>query len=159
MASVQRKIVHKQFNSPIALYSDTNIKATLDRELKSLGNGVVGWVIFYHHQFFYYSLRSKSPFLALSSSSSSVVYIFYWVCVNCCLYTHFSHCHSVYTLIRLILFSHHPRHSQHFSFNFSHSLDVTLQTFLLFFIEHWLKNSIDILLCVCACVRDVKWER
>jgi hypothetical protein len=42
MASVQRKIVHKQFNSPIALYSDTNIKATLDRELKSLGNGVVG---------------------------------------------------------------------------------------------------------------------
>lgn len=42
MASVQRKVVHKQFNSPIALYSDTNIKDTLDKELKALGNGVVG---------------------------------------------------------------------------------------------------------------------
>ncbi len=42
MASVQRKVVHKQFNSPIALYSDVNIKETLDKELKALGNGVVG---------------------------------------------------------------------------------------------------------------------
>lgn len=44
MAQVQRKIVHKQFNSPIALYSDTNVKETLDRELKLLNNGAVGWV-------------------------------------------------------------------------------------------------------------------
>lgn len=44
MAQVQRRIVHKQFNSPIALYSDTNVKETLDRELKTLNNGAVGWV-------------------------------------------------------------------------------------------------------------------
>jgi hypothetical protein len=42
MAQVQRRIVHKQFNSPIALYSDTNVKETLDRELKQLGNGAIG---------------------------------------------------------------------------------------------------------------------
>lgn len=42
MAAVQRKIVHKQFNSPIGLYSDTNIKETLDRDLKLLSNGAVG---------------------------------------------------------------------------------------------------------------------
>lgn len=44
MAQVQRKIVHKQFNSPIALYSDRNVKETLNRELKTLNNGAVGWV-------------------------------------------------------------------------------------------------------------------
>jgi hypothetical protein len=43
MAAVaQKRIVHKQFNSPIGLYSDTNIKATLDRDLKMLSNGAVG---------------------------------------------------------------------------------------------------------------------
>jgi hypothetical protein len=42
MATVQRQLVHKQFNSPIALYSDRNIKETLDRELKILQPGVVG---------------------------------------------------------------------------------------------------------------------
>jgi hypothetical protein len=42
MASVQRRIVHKQFNSPIALYSDVNVKETLDRELRQLNNGAVG---------------------------------------------------------------------------------------------------------------------
>lgn len=42
MATVQRRIVHKQFNSPIALYSDVNVKETLDRELRQLGNGAVG---------------------------------------------------------------------------------------------------------------------
>ncbi|CRL00111.1 CLUMA_CG013392, isoform A [Clunio marinus] len=42
MAQVQRRIVHKQFNSPIALYSDTNVKETLNRELKLLDNGAVG---------------------------------------------------------------------------------------------------------------------
>lgn len=48
MATVQRKIVHKQFNSPIALYSDVNVQETLDRELRQLGNGAIGWVaIFY----------------------------------------------------------------------------------------------------------------
>lgn len=159
MASVQRKIVHKQFNSPIALYSDTNIKATLDRELKSLGNGVVGWVIFYHHQFFYYSLRSKSPFLALSSSSSVVVYIFLLsVCQLLFIHTLFTlplciHIDSIdtffpppstFTTLFIQLLS------------FARCLSAN---FFTFFIEHWLKNSIDILLCVCACVRDVKWER
>ncbi|XP_070501626.1 uncharacterized protein [Chironomus tepperi] len=42
MAAVQRRIVHKQFNSPIALYSDNNVKETLDRELRQLGNGAIG---------------------------------------------------------------------------------------------------------------------
>jgi hypothetical protein len=42
MAAVQRKLVHKQFNSPIALYSDNNVKETLDRELRQLGNGAIG---------------------------------------------------------------------------------------------------------------------
>lgn len=44
MASVQRRIVHKQFNSPIAMYSDNNVKETLNRELKVLSSGAVGWV-------------------------------------------------------------------------------------------------------------------
>lgn len=45
MAQVaQRRIVHKQFNSPIGLYSNQNVKETLDRELKTLNNGAVGWV-------------------------------------------------------------------------------------------------------------------
>lgn len=42
MASVQRRIVHKQFNSPIAMYSDNNVKETLNRELKVLSSGAVG---------------------------------------------------------------------------------------------------------------------
>ncbi|XP_017091012.2 vacuolar protein-sorting-associated protein 36 isoform X7 [Drosophila bipectinata] len=37
MAAVQRKLVHKQFNSPMGLYSQENVKATLDRELKAFG--------------------------------------------------------------------------------------------------------------------------
>lgn len=42
MTTIQRKLVHKQFNSPIGLYSDNNVKATLDRELKVLSNGTMG---------------------------------------------------------------------------------------------------------------------
>ncbi|XP_059615595.1 trithorax group protein osa isoform X2 [Phlebotomus argentipes] len=38
----QRTLVHKQFNSPIGLYSDRNVRETLDRELRTLSNGVVG---------------------------------------------------------------------------------------------------------------------
>ncbi|XP_058987769.1 uncharacterized protein LOC101889956 isoform X4 [Musca domestica] len=38
MAAVQRKLVHKQFNSPIGLYSQQNVKETLDRELKAFGS-------------------------------------------------------------------------------------------------------------------------
>lgn len=48
MASVQRRIVHKQFNSPIAMYSDNNVKETLNRELKVLSSGAVGWVTINH---------------------------------------------------------------------------------------------------------------
>lgn len=45
MAQVQqRKLVHKQFNSPIALYSDENVQDKLNKELKLLSNGAVGWV-------------------------------------------------------------------------------------------------------------------
>ena len=33
----QRKLVHKQFNSPMGLYSDQNVKETLDREIKAFG--------------------------------------------------------------------------------------------------------------------------
>lgn len=42
MATVQRKLVHKQFNSPIGLYSDNNVKSTLNRELKAFSNGTMG---------------------------------------------------------------------------------------------------------------------
>jgi len=42
MATVQRKLVHKQFNSPIGLYSDNNIKSTLNRDLKAFSNGSMG---------------------------------------------------------------------------------------------------------------------
>lgn len=42
MAAVQRKLVHKQFNSPIGLYSDNNVKSTLNRELKAFSNGAMG---------------------------------------------------------------------------------------------------------------------
>uniref|UniRef100_A0A182XMH4 Zasp-like motif domain-containing protein n=1 Tax=Anopheles quadriannulatus TaxID=34691 RepID=A0A182XMH4_ANOQN len=42
MAAMQRRLVHKQFNSPINLYSQKNIQETLDRELKLLSNGAVG---------------------------------------------------------------------------------------------------------------------
>lgn len=46
MATVQRKLVHKQFNSPIGLYSESNVKSTLNRELKAFSNGTMGWVFF-----------------------------------------------------------------------------------------------------------------
>jgi len=36
------KIVHKQFNSPIGLYSQQNIKETLTKHMQNLGNGTVG---------------------------------------------------------------------------------------------------------------------
>nr|XP_049694754.1 uncharacterized protein LOC110373833 isoform X6 [Helicoverpa armigera] len=36
------KIVHKQFNSPIGLYSQQNIKETLTKHMSNLGNGTVG---------------------------------------------------------------------------------------------------------------------
>ncbi|XP_075971787.1 uncharacterized protein LOC142973709 isoform X2 [Anticarsia gemmatalis] len=36
------KIVHKQFNSPIGLYSQQNIKETLSKHMQNLGNGTVG---------------------------------------------------------------------------------------------------------------------
>lgn len=42
MAAFQRKLVHKQFNSPLGLYSDSNVKQTLDRELKAFSNGAMG---------------------------------------------------------------------------------------------------------------------
>ncbi|XP_035909199.1 basic-leucine zipper transcription factor A isoform X5 [Anopheles stephensi] len=42
MAATQKRLVHKQFNSPINLYSQKNIQETLDRELKLLSNGAVG---------------------------------------------------------------------------------------------------------------------
>ncbi|XP_028896586.2 uncharacterized protein LOC105213043 isoform X3 [Zeugodacus cucurbitae] len=38
MAAIQRKLVHKQFNSPMGLYSQQNVKETLDRELKAFGS-------------------------------------------------------------------------------------------------------------------------
>lgn len=38
------KIVHKQFNSPIGLYSQQNIKETLNKHLQNLDNGTVGFV-------------------------------------------------------------------------------------------------------------------
>lgn len=64
MASVQRRIVHKQFNSPIAMYSDTNVKETLNRELKVLSSGAVGWV---------WILKN--------------FILGFWVCLSVCLYT------------------------------------------------------------------------
>lgn len=42
MAGNQPKIVHKQFNSPINLYSDANVRDVLDRETQMLTNGAVG---------------------------------------------------------------------------------------------------------------------
>ncbi|XP_026321876.1 chromatin modification-related protein eaf-1-like isoform X2 [Hyposmocoma kahamanoa] len=36
------KIVHKQFNSPIGLYSQQNIKETLSKHMQNLDNGTVG---------------------------------------------------------------------------------------------------------------------
>lgn len=156
MASVQRKIVHKQFNSPIALYSDTNIKATLDRELRSLGNGVVGWVLFIIINFFLL-------FLLRESFSRLIIIIisllFYWVCVNCCTYTLFTqplctHWFDWYFFpppsTFTTLFIHLLSFARYLSANF----------FTFFFIEHWLKNSIDVFFCVCVrCVRDGKWWR
>lgn len=37
MAEVQPKLVHKQFNSPIGLYSEQNIKDTINREMQAVG--------------------------------------------------------------------------------------------------------------------------
>lgn len=42
MAGPQAKLVHKQFNSPIGLYSDANVREVLDRDTKLLSNGAVG---------------------------------------------------------------------------------------------------------------------
>ncbi|CAG9136698.1 unnamed protein product [Plutella xylostella] len=36
------RLVHKQFNSPIGLYSQQNIKETLSKHIQDLGNGTVG---------------------------------------------------------------------------------------------------------------------
>lgn len=36
------RIVNKQFNSPIGLYSDSNFREVLDRETQMLSNGAVG---------------------------------------------------------------------------------------------------------------------
>uniref|UniRef100_A0A1B0CIH3 Zasp-like motif domain-containing protein n=1 Tax=Lutzomyia longipalpis TaxID=7200 RepID=A0A1B0CIH3_LUTLO len=40
-----KTLVHKQFNSPIGLYSNRNVQETLDRELRTLSNGAVGTLI------------------------------------------------------------------------------------------------------------------
>lgn len=53
----QKALVHKQFNSPLGLYSDNNIKETLNRELKTLSNGTMGWVVVGLHS------KSYSAFL------------------------------------------------------------------------------------------------
>lgn len=42
MATAQRRLVHKQFNSPINIYSQRNVQDVLDRELKQLANGTIG---------------------------------------------------------------------------------------------------------------------
>ncbi|KAF2895584.1 hypothetical protein ILUMI_10594 [Ignelater luminosus] len=42
MAGQYGKLVNKQFNSPIKLYSDTNIREVLERETQMLDNGAVG---------------------------------------------------------------------------------------------------------------------
>lgn len=42
MAGNQVKLVNKQFNSPINLYSDQNIKEVLNRETRLLTNGAMG---------------------------------------------------------------------------------------------------------------------
>lgn len=47
MATYQPKLVNKQFNSPIGLYSDQNVREVLERESQMLSNGAVGLVYFY----------------------------------------------------------------------------------------------------------------
>lgn len=42
MAGQYAKLVNKQFNSPINLYSENNIRDVLDRESQMLSNGAVG---------------------------------------------------------------------------------------------------------------------
>lgn len=44
MANQQQfpKLVNKQFNSPINLYSESNVKEILERETQLLSNGAVG---------------------------------------------------------------------------------------------------------------------
>uniref|UniRef100_A0A336M8L3 CSON013734 protein n=1 Tax=Culicoides sonorensis TaxID=179676 RepID=A0A336M8L3_CULSO len=45
MAAVQqpqRRLVHKQFNSPLGLYSQQNVQTVLDQHIKTLDNGTVG---------------------------------------------------------------------------------------------------------------------
>ena len=37
-----KKIVHKQYNSPLSLYSPEAVSETLNRHTKLLGNGAVG---------------------------------------------------------------------------------------------------------------------
>lgn len=134
MASVQRRIVHKQFNSPIALYSDTNIKATLNRELKSLGNGAVGWVLFINVHLFHYRHLSKNKMRVLFTPYHyhhrwRREFTFYWVCVNCCLHTLFTATQD---------YTHTDTHflSQHFSSSLTRMIYLCK-----LFIEHWLKNS------------------
>ncbi|CAH2254496.1 jg25681 [Pararge aegeria aegeria] len=41
------KIVHKQFNSPMGLYSQQNIQETLNKHMQNLDNGTVGFVKHY----------------------------------------------------------------------------------------------------------------
>lgn len=144
MAQVQRRIVHKQFNSPIALYSDTNIKATLDRELKSLGNGAVGWVLF---------LSSSSSCIFLYFISSPYQFTFHWVFTH----THTFHSHSVHIIsIPLILFSAiHPitlfSRTLHSTFH-SLSLDISLQTFFYWtLIEKFHRIFCERSVCVYKC--------
>lgn len=39
----QQRLVNKQFNSPIGLYSESNVREILDRESQMLANGAVGY--------------------------------------------------------------------------------------------------------------------
>ncbi|XP_063700514.1 probable serine/threonine-protein kinase DDB_G0280133 isoform X3 [Culicoides brevitarsis] len=41
-ATPQRRLVHKQFNSPLGLYSQTNVQHVLDQHIKELDNGTIG---------------------------------------------------------------------------------------------------------------------
>jgi hypothetical protein len=142
MATVQRKLVHKQFNSPIALYSDVNIKDTLDRELKTLGNGVVGWVNFLFLSIIT-AFNERIPFNSYSYALSSPVRFFYWVSVDCLL----SH------IFRLILSISSP--PPLLNFFCSLSLDITSHiNFFLLNID-WKIPSISFV-CVCECVKIAK---
>lgn len=39
------RLVNKQFNSPIKLYSQQNVQEVLEKETQILANGAVGYVI------------------------------------------------------------------------------------------------------------------